>query len=150
MTVTLKKVLGEAGALLGDSSGFDNLYDVLAELAQGCAGDLDAFQGTIAVASIGGKLMRRAGKLVGLRTSIETCGTADTTTVQVHKNGVAVSGLELSTAHDEADGTKKSVSLSTPVALVAGDLVELVVSAAPMAGANLAATAEVLPDITVE
>lgn len=153
MTATLKKDLGKAGAFLGDESGgYANrrLYDVLVELAQGGGGDLDAFQATIAVASIGGKLIKRACKLVGLRTSIETCGTADTTTVQVHKNGTAVTGLELSTAHDAVDGTKKSVTLSTPVALVAGDFVELVVSAAPTAGANLAATVEMLPDITVE
>lgn len=150
MAKTLKKILGEAGALLDDSTGFNNLYDLLVEFAMGAGGNLDAHQDTIATATIGGKIVTRASKLVGLRTSVETCGTADTTTVQVHKNGSAVSGLELSTAHDDADGVKKSVALTTAVTLAAGDLVELVVSAAPTAGSNLDATVEILPDITVE
>lgn len=153
MSATLKRDLGKAGAFLGDESGGylnSSLYDVLLELASGGGGDLDAYQATIAAADIGGKVMKRAAKLVGLRVAVGTTGTADTTTVQVHKNGSAVSGLELSVANTEADGTKKAVALSTPVALVAGDLVELVVSAAPTGGAGLSATAEITPDITVE
>lgn len=150
MTATLKKYLGEGGAGLDSSVGLSTLRDVLVELCNGGGGDLDGHQDTIATATIAGRLIKRACKLVGLRTSVETCGTANSTTVQVHKNGSAVSGLELTTANDEADGTKKSVALTTAVALAAGDLVEIVVSAAPTAGANLDATAEILPDITVE
>lgn len=33
MAKTLKKLMGEAGAGLGDSMGFDNLYDILKALA---------------------------------------------------------------------------------------------------------------------
>jgi len=151
MTATLKKDLGKAGAFMDESGGYANqrLYDVLVELAHDDIG-LDAFQGTIAVASIGGKIINRACKLVGLRTSIDVCGTADSTTVQVHLNGSAVTGAEATTAHDDADGTKQDVELSSAVALAEGDYVELVVSAAPTAGSNLAATAVIKPDITVE
>jgi hypothetical protein len=153
MTATLKRDLGEAAAFLGDKSGgYDNsrLRDVLVELISSAPLSLDAFQATIATASIGGKVMDRAAKLKGLRTSVETCGTADSTTVQVHVNGSAVTGAEATTAHDDADGTKQNVALSSDVALAAGDLVELVVSAAPTAGSNLAASAIIEPDITVE
>jgi len=152
MTATLKKDLGKAGAFLGDESGGylnSALRDSLVEMALGPR-DLNGHQDTVATATIAGMLAKRAGFLTGLRTSVGTCGTADSTTVQVHKNGAAVTGLELSTAHDEADGTKKAVALDTPVAIAAGDLVELVVSAAPTAGSALDATAEVMPDITVE
>lgn len=152
MTATLKKDLGKAGAWLGEESGgYANslLRDVLLEVIQGPK-DLNAHQDTVAVATIAGMIAKRAGKLTGLRTSVGTCGTADSTTVQVHKNGAAVTGLELSTAHDAADGLKQAVSLATPVAIAAGDLIELVVSAAPTAGEALDATAEVLPDITIE
>jgi hypothetical protein len=152
MTATLRKDLGQAGAFLGDQSGGyanQSLRDVLVEVVKGPR-DLNAHQDTIAVATIAGMLVKRAGKLTGLRTSVGTTGTADSTTVQVHKNGVAVTGAEATTANTEADGTKKAVALTTPVALAAGDLVELVVSAAPTAGAALDATAEIEPDITIE
>lgn len=153
MTAILAKDLGKAGAFLGDESGpytAKLLRSVLLELAQGGGGNLDAHQDTIATATIGGKLITRASKLVGLRTSAEVTGTAGSSTVQVHVNGSAVTGAEATTANTEADGTKKAVALSSSVALVAGDLVELVVSAAPTAGSGLDATAEILPDITVE
>lgn len=150
MTVTLRKDIGEAGAFLGDKSGpYDSLRDVLLEMIQGPK-DLNGHQDTIATATIAGMLVKRAGKLTGLRTSVGTTGTAGSTTVQVHKNGSAVTGAEATTANTEADGTKKAVALSTAVALAAGDLVELVVSAAPTAGAALDATAEILPDIDIE
>ena len=149
MTATLKKDLGKAGAFLGDESGgyaHQLLRDVLVELAQGSAGSVDAYQATIATAIIGGKLVNRAGKLKGLRTSVGTCGTANSTTVQVKVNGTSKG--ELITAHDAADGIKQSLALD--VALAAGDLVTLVVSAAPTAGADLVASAVLTSDVTVE
>ena len=152
MTAILAKDLGKAGAFLGDESGpytSKLLRSVLLELAMGGGGNLDAHQATIAAATIGGKLITRASKLVGLRTSVEVTGSADDTIVQVHVNGSAVTGAELTTDNADADGIKKSVAI-TEVALVAGDLVELVVSAAPTAGTGLDASAEILPDITVE
>lgn len=150
MTARLRRDIGEAGGFLGDKSGGyvnQSLRDVLVELGQGGGGDLDAYQATIATATIGGKVIKRASKLVGLRTSVGTCGTANSTTAQVHVNGVSKG--ELVTAHDAADGTKQALAI-TAVALAAGDLVTLVVSAAPTAGANLVVSAAILPDITVE
>lgn len=153
MTITLKKDLGKAGAFLGDESGGyvdQRLYDVLKELALGAGMDLDGFQATIATATIAAKVMKRAGILKGLRTAVGTTGTAGATTVQVHVNGSAVTGAELTTDNTDADGIKKSVALSTVVAVAAGDLVELVVSAAPTAGADLSASAEIGSDIEIE
>ena len=153
MTAKLRKDLGHAGRLLGDESGGyqdQNLRDVLVALAGGAGAGLDAYQATIAAATIAAKVMTGAAKLNGLRTSVGTTGTAGDTTVQVHVNGTAVTGAEATTANTEADGTKKAVALSTAVDLVAGDLVELVVSAAPTAGADLAASADIGPDLVIE
>lgn len=136
---TLKKLLGDAGAGLDESGGLDTLHDVLANMAKGMG--VNAFQGTIATGIIGGMICNQAGKLVNLRTSVGTCGSADATVVQVHKNGVSQGSL--STDNAEADGTKKSLDLNVSVAV--GDLITLVVSAAPTGGANLVASAIVTP-----
>jgi hypothetical protein len=149
MTATLRKDLGEAGAFLGDKMvglNGQSLRDVLLEVVNGAGGDLSATQATIAVAALAAKLMKRAGKLTGLRVSVATAGTADSTTVNVRKNGTVVGTLTV--AHTEADGIKKSVALS--VALAVNDLVSLDVSAAPTGGAGLTCTADIGPDITVE
>lgn len=153
MTATLKRDLGKAGAYLGDNSGgYQNslLRDVLIELNNSAPLCFDAYQATIATATVAAKMVHRASKLKGLRTSVGTTGTAGSTTVQVHLNGSAVTGAEATTANTEADGTKKNVALSSDVALAAGDLLELVVSAAPTGGADLAASAVITPDVTVE
>jgi hypothetical protein len=149
MTATLRKDLGEAGAFLGDKMvGLkgQSLRDVILELAEGAGGDLSATQATIAVASLAAKLMKRAGKITGLRCLVATTGTADSTVVNVRKNGTVVGTLTV--ANTEADGTKKSTSLN--VAVAENDLVSLDVSAAPTAGAGLVCTADIEPDITVE
>ena len=103
----------------------------------GGAGPLSAVQATVATATIGALVVDKPCKLTNFRTSVGTTGTAGSTTVQVHKNGVSQG--ELTTANTEADGTKKSLDLD--VDCVAGDLIEFVVSAAPTAGAALAASA---------
>jgi len=137
---TLKKYMGEGGAGLDDSTGQDNLHDVLAAMA--AAGrNLDAYQAAIAAATIGGCVADADGVLDNLRTLVGTCGTAGSTTAQVHVNGVSKG--ELTTAHDAADGIKKSLDLN--VAISAGDLIELVVSAAPTDGADLVASAHISP-----
>jgi hypothetical protein len=143
--IVLKQNLGEAGALVGDKSiGVDTLRDVLVALAERSAG-LTAYQATIATATLNGVVLDKPHKLTNLRTSVGVCGTATGTTVQVHKNGVSQG--ELSTAHDETDGTKKSLDLD--VDCVAGDVIALVVSAAPTAGTGLTASA-VLEPVDVE
>jgi hypothetical protein len=147
MSKTLKKLLGIGGAGIDESyEDVNQLYDVLKAMVEGAAPALSARQTTIATADIGGMLVDDAeGKLLRLRTSVGTTGTAGSTTVQVHKNGVSQG--ELTTANTEADGVKKSLTLD--VALAAGDLIELVVSAAPTAGADLVASVYTSP-ITVE
>lgn len=137
---TLKKYMGEGGAGLDDSTGQNNLHDVLTAMAA-ASRNLDAYQATIAVATIGGCVAGADGVLDNLRSLVGTCGTADSTTVQVRVNGISEG--ELTTAHDAADGTKKSLDLHT--AISAGDLIELVVSAASTAGADLVASAHVSP-----
>lgn len=143
--VKLKKFLGEAGALVGDKSmGLDTLYDVLKALAERSA-SLTAYQATVATATLNGVVLDKPHKLTGLRTAVDVCGTAGSTTVQVHKNGVSQG--ELTTANTEDDGTKKSLELD--VDCVAGDVIKLVVSAAPTAGTGLTGSA-VLEPVEVE
>lgn len=144
MTVTLKSVLGQGGALLGDKSfPNDDLLDVLQAVAQNPIGNLNAYQATIAAATIGGMVCSGPGKIKGLRTAVGVCGTADSTTVQCHLNGVSQG--ELTTANTETDGTKKSLALD--VSVVAGDVVSIVVSAAPTAGTDLIASVKLQPVI---
>ena len=145
MTATLKKYMGLGGAGLDDSHGEDNLHDVLKALAEVAGEKLHAYQATIATAIIGGMVCDKAGTLTNLRTSVAVCGTATKTTVQVHLNGVSQGAIE--TEHDATDGTKQTLALA--VAVVAGDLIELVVSAAPTAGSDLIASATILP-VTIQ
>lgn len=145
MTATLKKYMGEGGAGLDDSMGLDNLYDVLKALAEVAGEKLHAYQATIATGIIGGMNCDKAGTLVAFRTSVGTCGTAGDTDVQVKLNGV--NQQELTTDNAEDDGTKKSATLA--VAVAAGDVITIEVTAAPTAGADLIASATVLP-VTVE
>lgn len=143
-TATLKQWIGDAGSGMDKSHGGDRLYDVLKAIAEALSQLLTAHQATIATATLSGLVVDKATKLIGLRTEVGVCGTADDTTVQVHLNGVSQG--ELTTGNAEADGTKKSLVLD--VDLVAGDVVELVVSAAPTAGDTLNATA-ILNPITI-
>jgi hypothetical protein len=145
MTATLKKLLGNAGAGLDDSMGFDNLYDVLKALAEVAGDHLHAYQDTIATATIASMIADKAGTLTSFRIAAATTGTANDTDVQVQVNGV--NKQELTIDNTDADGTKKSATLA--VAIAAGDLIELVVTAAPTAGAGLTASATVLP-VTIE
>lgn len=145
MTATLKKYLGTGGAGLDDSTGFDNLYDVIKALAEVAGEKLNGHQDTIATADVVGMICDKPGTLTNLRTSVGVCGTAGDTTVQVHKNGVSQG--ELTTGNAETDGTKKTLALA--IAVIAGDLIELVVSAAPTAGTGLDISASVLP-VTIE
>jgi hypothetical protein len=145
MTATLKSYMGRGGGGLDDSMGFDNLYDVLKALAEVAGEKLHAYQATIATATIGSMIADKAGTLTSFRIAAATTGTANDTDVQVQVNGV--NQQELTIDNTEADGTKKSATLA--VAIAEGDLIELVVTAAPTGGAGLTASASVLP-VTVE
>lgn len=139
---TLKKFMGNAGAGLDESHGSDNLYDVLKALAEGLATSVTAYQATIATATIASFVADATGTLKRFRITAGTTGTADDTDVQVHLNGASQG--ELTIDNTDADGIKK-VSSDLDVGIVAGDLIELVVSAAPTSGADLSATAFIYP-----
>lgn len=143
----LKKLLGIAGAGIDESYEDSNqLYDVLKALVQGASPAVSAYQATIATATIGGMLVDDdESKLTGLRVSVGTTGTAGATTTQVHLNGVSQG--EITVDNTDADGTKDSLALD--VTLAAGDLIELVVSAAPTGGADLIASVRT-NSVTVE
>jgi len=146
MTVkTLKQNLGETGAYTDRSSGHDNLYDVAVALAAGEL-PLSGRQDTVATGIIASILLDTDKIIKKLRIKVGTTGSADSTTVQVLKN--AVSQGELTIANTEADGTAKALTIAD-VACVAGDLIELSVSAAPTAGANLVASVQ-LASVLVE
>lgn len=144
--ITLKRDLGKAGAFLGDQSGpYDGLPEVLRALCVGPEGSLNGRQDTIAAGTLAGTLVNGPGKITGLRTSVGTTGTAGDTVVGVNVGGVSKGTL--TTANTEADGTKKSAVLDVDV--VAGDLVELVVSTVPTGGADLTASVSFQP-VTIE
>jgi hypothetical protein len=137
--MTVKKLeqnLGETGAYTDRSSGKDNLYDVIKAMAQGPANDLDARQDTVATGLIASRILTGDVKLTGLKIRVGTTGTAGSTTVQVLKNGVSQGSLTI--ANTDADGTLSSLSLD--VDCEADDYIEINVSAAPTAGANLIAS----------
>lgn len=137
MTVkNLEQNVGETGAYTDRSSGKDNLYDVVKAIAQGPANDLDARQDTIATGIIASRIIAGDAKILGLRVRVGTCGTANSTTVQVLLNGVSQG--EITVAHDATDGTQDSLALD--VDCVEDDYVEINVSAAPTAGADLIAS----------
>jgi len=142
----LKKLIGDAGAGMDESHGSDRLYGVLKALVENHSESLNAYQATIAAATISAMVVDAPCKLGRLRTSIGTTGTADSTTVQVHINGVSKG--ELTTANTEADGTKKSTT-ALGTELAAGDLLELVVSAAPTGGVDLIASVK-LQSVSIE
>ncbi len=140
---TLRKLMGTAGAGIDESyRDDDQLYDLLKALAEGLAVGPQAHQDTVATATIGGFIVDGPGTLVRLRASVGTTGTAGDTDVQVHLNGVSKAEVTIDNA--DADGTKV-VSADLAVDVVAGDLIELVVSAAPTGGANLDASAYIYP-----
>jgi len=147
MTVTLKKFLGEAGALLGDSTGLDRLYDVLKELVLAGRKDVSAYQATIATATIASFINDRARTLKEFAISAATTGTAGDTDVQIQVAGV--NKKELTIDNTDADGILVS-DKTLDVAVAADVLVEIVVTAAPTGGAGLTASAVLAADITVE
>jgi hypothetical protein len=78
-----------------------------------------------------------------LRAKVGTCGTASNTVVEVRKNGVVVATVTV--AHDDADGIQK-VALPTTddlAKVVAGDVIDVNVSAIATGAADLDATAHI-------
>jgi hypothetical protein len=145
MLATLKRALGEADAFIDDSHGENHLYKVLKALAEEGT-HLSAYQGTIATAILTGMVIDKATKLVSLRTAVAVCGTAGATSVRVRVNGTLV-GATATTDNAAADGTKTQVDQD--IDLVAGDLVQLEVTAAPTGGTGLTASLH-FRSVTVE
>lgn len=139
MTVkNLEQNLAETGAYTDRSSGKDNLYDVVAAMANS-GPTLDAYQATIATGIIASKILFGDHIIKKLKIYVGVCGTAGSTTVQVLKN--SVSQGELSIANTVADGAPLELVIAN-VACVAGDRIELSVSAAPTAGTDLIASVQ--------
>lgn len=150
MTATLKSYLGDAGALSDDSMGLPSgcrLYDVLVALAEGGAQVLTQFLATPAVQVLNAMVVNKATRLKNLRMHVGTTGTAGSTTCRVLKNGVAVTGATLTIANTDDDGSQDSVDLD--VAVAAGDVLSIDLSAIPTAGANVTVTA-LCSEVTVE
>ena len=112
------------------------------ETAQGVqhAVPLDAYQATIAAATIAARRCVRNEYVQGLSIQVGTTGSAGSTTVQVHRNGVAISGAELTIANTDANGSNAELVIDQK--FNAGDVMEIVVSAAPTAGADLIASVD--------
>lgn len=143
MTATLKRALGEAGAFIDDSSGRPSrLVEALAALAEGSA-NLRGQQAVPATAVLDAMVAQLATKLQGLTLLMGTTGTATGAILELHVDGSAVASVTIDNTED--DGTVKSATLTAPIDVPAGSLVELVVAAIPTAGADLAATARLSP-----
>lgn len=142
---TLKRSLGEGGAFIGDSHGEDNLLAVLTAMANAGGEPLSARQATIATAVIAAMLVDVPSRIGTFAIKVGTTGTAGSTTVVVKVDTVTVATLTI--ANTETDGTYKAVEVNTNVD--AESLIEIEVTAAPTAGANLTATMRNKP-VTVE
>lgn len=152
LTLKLKKLLGEAGAGLDDSNGgFTRLYSVLKQLvtdaAYGRQQPVSAYLGTIATGILTSYIAPSAGYMKKFSTVVAVCGSSGDTTVRVLKNGTAVAAFDLTTANADADGTAKTVTVASPVAVAVGDLIQLQVSAAAGSATGLSATLLIEPDL---
>lgn len=147
MGATLKRSLGEAAAFIDDSHGDDRLYKVLKALAES-GNPLDAEQAVIATGVIGSKVVSQEEWLTELLIRIGTTGTAGSTTVQANVNGVGQTP-DVTIANTDPDGSTATAVFDPPIQLVPGDLVEIEVTAAPTAGADLTAAAK-LQSVLVE
>lgn len=144
---TLKKSLGEAGAFIDESNGSpSHLREALAALAK--AGmPLTALQGTIAAAVLKSWVATFDGVIGDLSLVVGTTGSAGSTTVVVNKNGTALATAPAAVLNTDADGSTRSVDLSgdAEAGFVVGDVIDIEVTAAPTAGANLDVTVSLRP-----
>ena len=142
----LKKILGEASSFLADDHGDSNLYDVLAALCkQGMP--LTVRQATIATGVLISYVAQQDGVIGDLGLAVGTTGSAGATSVVANKNGTPLATAPAAVDNTDADGTTRSVDLSgdPEAAFVAGDVIDIEVTAAPTAGANLDVTLHLRP-----
>ena len=138
LLATLKKFMGNAAALLDDSTGLPSgtrLYDILKSLAQSGMRVIDGYQQTPAVLGFATTLLDKDVKLTKFRMKVDTTGTAGATTCRVHRNGVDIPGAEITIDSSDPDGTQKSVALD--VDLEAGDLIVIYTVATPTGGNDI-------------
>lgn len=138
MGVTLKKLLGEAGAGLDESNGgYSTLREVLKTLVQESWFPYTVSQGTVATGTIGFFVAQTPLRLTNFAMDVANQGESGTTTIQVQvdTNDVA----ELSVANDAQTG---SASAELNVEIPAGSTVAIVVTAAADNAAGLIATAQ--------
>ncbi len=122
--------------------------DKLGSVVDALAEKPDAFQATIATATILRFVADRKYQLEKLTTRIETAGTAGQTDVDLKVNGSTVLNGPLVTDNAETDPVlKSSVDFIDAAAkdIAVGDLVEVEVTAAPTAGVHLYTQVKLLP-----
>jgi hypothetical protein len=84
-------------------------------------------------------VVTEAAILRGMYAKVGTTGSSGSTVLVVNKNGSAVTGLTLTIANTDADGTAKTDGPTAETTLAAGDVVDVEVTAAPgsSSGQNL-------------
>lgn len=97
-------------------------------------GELHGRQSVIAAAVLDQMVITQKGRIGSLTVKAGVTGTAGLTTVVVNKNGAPV-GPSVSIDNTEVDGTTKKIGIDEDVDL--GDVVDVEVTVAPTAGANL-------------
>ena len=135
----LKKLLGEAGAGLDDSSGLSStLREVLTNMVKAGV-PLAVRQGTIATGILIRMVAQFDGVIGDLGLTVGTTGTAGATSVVVNKNGTVLATAPVAVDNTDSDGISSSTDLSSDpaAAFVKGDIIDIEVTAAPTAGANL-------------
>lgn len=144
--VTLKRLLGEAGAGISDEmGGFDTLRDVLTGLANGLAQSGEALNGrvaTIATGVLNETLIDRAKRIKDFRIRVAVGGSAGQTDVQLRRTRAGVTTVlatltAVNTQTDPAEYELTTAQLAALADLAENDLVDLNVSAAPTGGTGL-------------
>lgn len=138
---TLKRSLGEAGAFFDSSHSQDNLLAVLQALAASSGETIGYSQATPTTGIKGAILCDSPTRLANVYMKAGVAGTAGATTVAVLVNSVSKATLTVDNA--EADGTAKGLAIN--LALEAGDLVELSVTAVGTGATGLSATVRLKP-----
>lgn len=139
----MKASLGEAGAFFDESSGYDNLFKILQAIASAGGPPLSVktVSPTTGIkASLVCDVKTRLGTLY---VKVGTTGSAGATTVQVLKNGVALTDV-VTVDNAEADGVYKGIAFDDEQC-DSGDLIEINFSAVATSAANVTATLRFAP-----
>lgn len=143
---TLKKFLGEAGGQQSDDLGGDRLYDLLLALVKQGQTVVATNASTITTGVKATTIALFDGALGNISVRAGTGGSAGATVVSVIKNGVTLA-TTISSDNALADGAVVQGDLSAdPLAAVTkGDIIQISVTTAPTAGANLDVALQIRP-----